>query len=126
MRLPLAFDPLEVGEIDFFAFNFEADMGAASMLSTAWTATFIPHQVASDPSPQAIILNTSLSTTIQVRSPVDGSIVTKNGFFSIAKIGGMPLSAQSGTYILDAALTLSDGRILKLNSTCVCKAAGQP
>jgi hypothetical protein len=126
MRLPIAFDPLEVGEVDFFAYNFAADMGNASMVSTAWTATFLPHQVATDPNPQAIILSTSVATSIDVRSPVDNSIVTLNGFFSIAKIGNMPASAQSGVYVLDAALTLSDGRILKLNSTCTCKAPGQP
>ncbi len=126
MRLPIAFDPLEVGEIDHFAFDFARDMGDAFMVATDWTATFVPNQVATDPNPQAIILSTEISTSIIVRSPVDNSLVTQDGFFSIAQIGNMPVSAQSGTYILDAALTLSDGRILKLNSTCVCKAAGQP
>ena len=37
MRLATPFDPIEIGEIDNFAFDFTADMGAATMVSTSWT-----------------------------------------------------------------------------------------
>jgi hypothetical protein len=57
---------------------------------------------------------------IQVRSPLDGSLQTLTGSFSVASVGGMPISAVGGTYILEATANLSDGRILKLNSTVLC------
>jgi len=42
------------------------------------------------------------------------------GFFSVASVGGMPVSAIGGTYILEATADLTDGRLLKLNSTVQC------
>ena len=125
MRIPIAFSPIEVGETDNFAFDYTADIGAASMVSSAWTCTFDAGQIATDPSPQDRVLSTTVLTQIQVRSPVDGSVVTKNGFFSVAQIGGFPTSAQGGTYVLESLLTLSDGRVLALNSTVTCVAPGQ-
>lgn len=124
MRLPMAFDPIEVGEIDNFAFDFTADVGPATILSTSWTCALAPYQTATDPTPQARILAIASETVIQLRSPLDGSLQTKTGFFSVATIGGMPSSAVGATYILEAAVTLSDGRMLKLNSTVLCAAAG--
>jgi len=32
----------------------------------------------------------------------------------------MPVSAIGGTYVLEATANLSDGRVLKLNSTVLC------
>lgn len=125
MRILQAFDPLEVGEIDSFVFDFTSDIGNASMLSTSWTALFINNQIATDPNPQNIVLGSSVATSFAIRSPIDGLVTTKTGFFSIASIGGMPSTAQGGTYILEATLNLSDGRILKLNSTVICAAPGQ-
>jgi hypothetical protein len=43
---------------------------------------------------------------------------------SVATIGGMPTTAAGGTYILEATAALSDGRVLKLNSTVLCKPPG--
>jgi hypothetical protein len=120
MRLPMAFDPIEAGEIDNFAFDFTADVGSATIRSTNWTCTLAPFQTAIDPTPQARILAASAETIIQLRSPLDGSLQTKTGFFSVATIGGMPGSAVGATYILEAGATLSDGRILKLYSTVLC------
>ena len=37
MRLATPFDPIELGEIDNFAFDFTADMGSATMVSTSWS-----------------------------------------------------------------------------------------
>ncbi len=120
MRLPMAFDPIEVGEIDNFAFDFTADVGAASIATTSWTCVLAPFQTATDPTPQSKILSASAQTMIQVRSPLDGSLQTLTGSFSVASVGGMPISAAGGTYILEATANLSDGRILKLNSTVLC------
>jgi hypothetical protein len=120
MRLPQAFDPIETGEIDNFAFDFTADIGAATMLSTSWTCSLAPYQTATDPTPQARVLATSVATLIQLRSPLDGSLQIRAGFFSVATVGGMPASASGATYVLEATANLSDGRVLKLNSTVLC------
>jgi hypothetical protein len=124
MRLPTAFSPLEVGEIDNFVFDFTADMGAATIASTAWTCALAPYQTATDPTPQARILSAAPQTMIQVRDPLTGALQTLAGFFSVASVGGMPVSAIGATYVLEATVTLSDGRALKLNSTLLCTAAG--
>ena len=124
MRLPPAFDPIEVGEIDNFAFDFTADVGSATILSTTWTCALAPFQTATDPMPQARILATASEVMIQTRSPRDGSLLTKTGLFSVATIGGMPASAVGATYILEAVVTASEGRVLKLNSTVLCVPPG--
>jgi hypothetical protein len=124
MRLATPFDPIEVGEIDNFAFDFTADMGAATMISTSWTCALAPYETATDPAPQSRVLSVSAQTAIQVRAATDGSLQTRTGFFSIATVGGMPVTAAGGTYILEASAALSDGRVLKLNTTVLCKPPG--
>jgi hypothetical protein len=66
----------------------------------------------------------SAQNTIHVRSPVDDSLQTRSGVFSVGLIGGMPASAVGGTYILEATANLSDGRVLKLNATVQCALPG--
>ena len=124
MRLATPFDPIEIGEIDNFAFDFTADMGAATMVSTSWTCALAPFQTATDPAPQSRVLSVSTETAIQLRAPADGSLQTRTEFFSVASIGGMPTTAAGGTYILEASAALSDGRALKLNATVLCKPPG--
>jgi hypothetical protein len=53
MRLAMPFDPNEIGEIDAFAFDFTAGMGAATMVSTNWTCGVAAFQTATDPVPQS-------------------------------------------------------------------------
>jgi hypothetical protein len=124
MRLATPFDPIEIGEIDNFAFDFTADMGAATMISSSWTCALAPFQTATDPIPQSRVLSVSSQTAIQLRSAIDGSLQTRTGSFSVASIGGMPITAAGGTYILEASAALSDGRVLKLNATVLCKPPG--
>lgn len=124
MRLPMAFDPIEVGEIDDFAFDFTADVGSAAIVATSWTCALAPFQTAVDDMPQARVLASRPSVAIQSRSPIDGSLQTKTGSYSIATIGGMPASAVGATYVLEATANLSDGRVLKLNSTVLCAPPG--
>jgi hypothetical protein len=124
MRLATPFDPIEIDEIDNFAFDFTADMGAATMVSTSWTCALAPFQTATDPVPQSRVLSVSTQTAIQLRAPSDGSLQTRTGFFSVASIGGMPITAAGSTYILEASAALSDGRVLKLNATVLCKPPG--
>jgi hypothetical protein len=124
MRLATPFDPIEVGETDTFVFDFTADVETASVVATSWGCQLAPHQAATDPAPQARVLSVAVLNTIQKRSPVDGSSQVLTGWFSAASIGGLPVSAAGGTYILEATVTLSDGRVLKLNSTVLCTVPG--
>ena len=124
MRLATPFDPIEIGEIDNFAFDFTADMGAATMVSTSWSCALAPFQTAIDPAPRSRVLSVSTQTSIQLRAPADGALQTRTGFFSVASIGGMPITAAGATYILEASAVLSDGRMLKLNATVLCKSPG--
>lgn len=124
MRLWTPFDPIEVGEIDLFAFDFTADVGAANIESTDWTCALAPYQTAVDPMPQSRIISVLAQSAVTLRSPFDGSLQTRKGSFSAALVGGMPISAAGGTYILEATAILSDGRVLKLNATVQCKLPG--
>ena len=124
MRLATPFDPIEVGETDTFVFDFTADVGTASIATTSWSCRLAPYEAATDPAPQARVLSVAVLGTIQKRSPIDASWQTLTGSFSAASIGGMPPSAAGGTYILEATVTLNDGRVLKLNSTVLCTVPG--
>ena len=124
MRIATPFDPIEIGEIDNFVFDFTADVGAATIASTAWTCMLAPYQTAVDPAPQSRVLAVSVQTAIQVCSPVDRSLQIRTGAFSVGSVGGMPISAAGGTYILEATANLSDGRILKLSATVLCNPPG--
>ena len=124
MRIATPFDPIEVGEVDYFAFDFTTDVGTATLLSTAWTCTLGPYETAIDPAPQSRVLSVSAQTAMQVRSPSDDSLQTRTGVFSVALVGGMPPSAAGAIYILEATADLSDGRVLKLNTTVQCKLPG--
>jgi len=122
MRISQPFGPLEVGEFDNFGFDFSMDMGATLMLSTSWTCILAKLQTVTDPNPQSRVISASVQTTIQKLQ--GGVLLPVNGWFSVARIGGMPASAAGGVYVLEATANLSDGRILKLNSTVACVAAG--
>ena len=124
MRIVTPFDPIEIAEIDNFVFDFTADVGAATIVSTAWTCTLAPYQTAIDPAPQSRVLAVSVQTAIQVCSPLDRSLQIRTGVFSVGSVVGMPMSAAGGTYILEATANLSDGRVLKLSATVLCKAPG--
>src|ERR1700730_2930056 len=107
MRIAAPFDPIEVGEADNFAFDFTADIGAATIVSTAWACGLAPYQTATDPAPQSRVLSVSVQSAIEVRSPIDGSLQIRVGSFSVAFIGGMSASAAAGTYILETPHQLS-------------------
>ena len=124
MRLAMPLDPNEIGKNDAFAFDFTADLGAATMVSTNWTCAVAPFETATDPVPQSRVLSVSTQTAIQLRTPIDGLLQTRTGFFSVASIGGMPITAAGGTYILEASAALSDGRVLKLDATVLSKPPG--
>jgi hypothetical protein len=124
MRIATPFTPIEIGETDYFAFDFTPDVGAATIVSTSWSCALGPYETVVDPMPQSRILSVSSESAVQTRSPMDGSLQTHTGSFSVGLIGGMPISASGGTYILEATINLSDGRVLKLNSTVQCRRPG--
>ena len=124
MLISTPFDPIEVGEIDLFMFDFTADVGAASIESADWTCSLAPYQTATDPAPQSRIIAVFMQSAIMLRSPVDSSLQRREGSFSAALIGGMPPTAAGATYILETTANLSDGRVLKLNATVQCRLPG--
>jgi len=124
MHIVTPFTPIEIGETDYFAFDFTPDVGAATIVSTTWSCALGPYETAIDPMPQSRILSVSSETVVQTRSPTNGSLQTRTGSFSVGLIGAMPISAAGGTYILEATVNLSDGRVLKLNSTVQCRQPG--
>jgi hypothetical protein len=124
MHIVTPFTPIEIGETDYFAFDFTPDVGAATIVSTTWSCALGPYETAIDPMPQSRILSVSSETVVQTRSLTDGSLQTRTGSFSVGLIGAMPISATGGTYILEATVNLSDGRVLKLNSTVQCRQPG--
>jgi hypothetical protein len=124
MRLPTPFDPIEVGEIDNFAFDFTPDVGTTFIVFSSWTCRLGPYSYGSDPDSQSRVLDVQSQDTVPVRQQ-DGSMKQRSGAFSVARIGGMPASAAGGTYVLSAVAYLGDGRILALNSTVACKLPGQ-
>lgn len=122
MRLSTPFTPINPLEEDSFAFEFTADIGGATMVSTAWTCTLSPFQTVTDATPQSHIMSASPQTMIQVRDPLTGALLTKMGFFSVALVGGFLTSQIGATYLLEATLLTSDGRTLALSSTVLCAA----
>jgi hypothetical protein len=125
VRLHRAFSPLEIGEIDNFAFEFTADIASETIIGTSWTCQLAPGMPASaDPTPQARVISSSVQTSILVRSPYDASLQTLTGFFSVAEIGNMPSSAIGSVYLLEAVMVLTDGRQLALNSSVLCVGVG--
>jgi hypothetical protein len=124
MRIATPFDPIEVGEVDNFAFDFNEDCGLATIVSSAWTCQLAPYQTATDPAPQSHVISVQNPILVEMRAIPDGSSQLRTGKFSVALIGNFPASAAGGTYILEATANLSDGRVLKLNSTVLCKLPG--
>jgi hypothetical protein len=126
MRLGDFRDPIEVGEIDNFAFDFREDCGLATIVSSVWTCQLAPYQPPTviDPAPQSHVISVQNPTLVEMRAIPDGTLQPRTGNFSVAMIGGFPASAADGTYILEATATLSDGRVLKLNATVQCKLPG--
>lgn len=124
MRLATPFDPIEVSEVDNFAFDFTLDMGGETVASTSWTCANSTYNTPFDAAAQSYVRSATPQTSVQIRSPLDGSLVTRTGFFSVASIGGMPVTSAGLTYILEATVVTSGGRILRLNSTVMCKLPG--
>jgi hypothetical protein len=125
MRLAAAFAPIEAGqEIDDFVFDFTPDVGAAAILSAAWTCRLSPFSPGFDPDPMSRILTSQTQTLLYDRD-ILGNLQLKTGAFAMARIGGMPVSAAGATYILDVVVSLSDGRMIALNATLPCVLPGQ-
>jgi hypothetical protein len=119
--------PLAPGETDTFVFDFTAEASQAEILSAAWTVRMLPYQsgngyapVISAPVP-AYVAQSSVTTIVQQEAPLPGlPLQTLNGQFAVAEIGGFPPSAAGSWFILEATVTLSDGRILKAGVRVLC------
>jgi hypothetical protein len=121
------FTEIEVGELDYFGFDFTPDLGSATITATNWTCSLVAGAI-TDPDPQSHIVSFSVYT--EIATGVDASATSSPspgllyGGFSVALVGGFTAASIGGTYILEASVNLSDGRILKANSTVACAAPG--
>jgi hypothetical protein len=127
MKLAEEFDPIEVGEVDYFAFDFTADVGTEDIVAVEFSCRLTPFTAGADPAPQTRIWRGLWppAHTLEIRTP-DGSIRQKTGYFAVAAVGPMPASAAGATYIIGATAYLSGGvRKISLNSTLQCVLSGQ-
>lgn len=126
MRLSKPFDPIEVGEVDIFAFDFTLDVGGADIVSSQWTCRPAPFSAVADPvaNTRIVVNGNGAQRAVQSRA-ADGSLQTKNGYFGVAQLGPLPASVAGATYILDCVAFLTDGRQIALNSTVQCVLPGQ-
>jgi hypothetical protein len=126
MRISPPFDPIEVGEIDRFGFDFTKDCAdGVYILSTTWTCRLSPYSAGSDPAPQSRVSGGPMGSGWQVTTVTIGNGVAQPGQWSVANIGPMPPSARGATYVLDAVAYLSDGRQVAYSSTVQCVLPGQ-
>ena len=121
MRLPTSFSPIEVNEIDNFAFDFTADVGSGGILSTSWSCKIAPFQTATDEAPsKEEILQATVEPLVQLRSSLNGSLQAKAGFFQLQRSEDFR-HRQSARRISSKQLSgSSDGRVLSLSSTVQC------
>lgn len=104
--------------------DFTPDAGAAVGQTTSWTCALAPGQSPSvDPSPQARVISAGVQTQIVVRDKLTELPLTRTGVFSVALLGGFPTTADGSTYIVEATISLSDGRILKLSAVLPCSSS---
>lgn len=120
MRVLPSFDPIDVGEIDAFAFDMTERVGASTIVSTQWNLRMTPFSDGVDPNPQGRIEATWVSTTA-----TDNFGQQKTGWFAFAMVGPMPASAAGGTYSLQAVAYLADGRIISDDSDLPCRLSGR-
>jgi hypothetical protein len=113
---------MPAGTVDRFTFDFTADVGRGTVVLTSWACAMAPNQPVGvfDPAPQSRVMAVSLEREVVIRSPIDGSLERRRGCYSVALVGGFPMTAVGGVYILEAKAGLSDGRVLSLNSTVLC------
>jgi hypothetical protein len=125
MRLFPDWSPLEVGEIDDFAFNVTTDVGTATVVSTAWTAGLTPGRPGTDPNPNSRVVQLSNPTSISVKL-ANNTIQVLYGNFVVGRVGPLPATAVGAIYIIDAQATLTDGRIIAYNNVVECVPPGDP
>ena len=94
------FIPIDVGEIDDFAFDFTDQVGEATIVSTSWTCRLAPFKAITDPAPQSHVLGTGTHRVVAVhvadRTIIDAALIIRPGAFSVATIGGFAASPDEG------------------------------
>jgi hypothetical protein len=117
------FDPFSPGLMDIFGCDFTADVGAATIASTTWAASFDSGNTAAfDDTPQARVITAWAPTSVYVVNPLDNTLEKNVGSFSVAAIGAIPVSAVGGVYNLTITAHLSDTRIIEVTSSFLCTA----
>jgi hypothetical protein len=119
-----SFDPIEVGEINDFAFSYTNESFDAYILDADWQCRMTPFSNGVDDDPQSRIGISQVQSVVSV-TLADGSLAPLRGQFAIARIGPFPPSAAGATYILRALGYMSDGRILARSGYVQCILPGQ-
>jgi hypothetical protein len=115
------FDPLPVGAIDTFGFDFSASAGAATIVSSRWSVTFDPRYTgAFDEMPPARLIASWNPPVIYTVNPIDHRLQGWAGVYTLALVGAFPLSAVGGIYTLAVEVVLSDTRVLHASSRVLC------
>jgi hypothetical protein len=126
MRISPPFDPIEVGEIDTFAFDFSRDCPpGVYMLDTAWTCRLTAFSRGWDPDPQSRLSGGYNNSGWAAKSVTQGDNPAQSGQWSVVTVGPMPASAAGADYVLDAVAYLSDGRQVAYNTILRCVLPGQ-
>jgi hypothetical protein len=127
VKIDKSFTPIEVGEIDNFAFDFTRDVGDEDIVACQWSCRLAPFSQGADLNPEMRVPSGRLPP--QYKLPYradDGSLQYKSGFFAVAPVGPMPASAAGATYILGVVAFLSGGtRQIALNANVQCVLPGQ-
>jgi len=123
VRLINSFSPIRPGEIINLAFNFSDQTVGIPLLGTFWTCALQPGGPGVNISPQTFILCTSVSWVIRLLDPWENKVVPRFGAFSIASVGGIPISVVGGVLLFEATVFVADGRIFKKSTTALCSQA---
>jgi hypothetical protein len=127
MNLAEPFAPIEVGEIDYFVFDFTCEVGNEDIVTVYWSCRLTPFSIGADPAAGSRVpAGPQLPAHAVYQRSCDGSLTQRTGYFGIAPVGPMPASAAGATYIIGAMAYLSGGtRRIALNSTVQCVLPGQ-
>lgn len=125
-QISTPFDPLEVGEIDNFAFDFTYALGASEIIGGGFTCSLAANQTIQDSNPQSHVNAVSIPLSVAIAVPPSGNLVYRAGNYVLASIGPMTSSLAGATYILEATAYTNDSpaRILTLSSTVLILAPG--
>lgn len=112
------------GETDDLAFNISTRVGNAQIMSVTFVLRMLPYSVGVDLNPGSRILSQKFSNDGVYYSDASGILLQLPGYFAIARIGDLPVSAVGGTYTLGYQVHLDDDRIVQDAAIIQCVLQG--